>query len=123
MVATEMFSTQVCSRLTLKNYTRLEGTNALAYLSCLSVIKNKFYTLAPGVKVIKLFSSRLMKRANKLDCLPLTRLSSLFGVMQEVFYKGEHLISAYVGPIRPGLKAGQCSSLFDLFISDEEKGL
>jgi hypothetical protein len=66
--------------------------------------EKKFFNIGTWCQSYKtFFSSRLMKRANKLDWLPLTSLSSLFGVMQEVFYKGEHLISAYVGPIRPGL--------------------
>ncbi len=44
--------------------------NTLAYLVSLSATKGKsFITLTPGVEVIKLFSSSLMKRPNKLEYL------------------------------------------------------
>ncbi len=56
----------------------LPGPNTLAYLaSSVSTKKKSLITLTPGAKVIKLFSSPLTLRANKLVCLVLVGLVSL----------------------------------------------
>jgi hypothetical protein len=52
--------------------------NTLAYFATPSVTKKKsLITLIPVVNVPKLFSLLLMLQADKLECLPMTVLSSL----------------------------------------------
>jgi hypothetical protein len=54
---------------------RLSQANILAYLASSSAMKTEkgFETLSPGVNVIKLFSSLLTTRPNKLECLHLAK--------------------------------------------------
>ncbi len=70
-----LYQARVFIRLGWKS---LQGTNTLAYLTL--VTKKKFFaTLPPGANVLKLFSSLLTMKPNKLDCLHLAKafMSSL----------------------------------------------
>jgi hypothetical protein len=73
-----------------------EWGNALAYFASASATKEKsFMTLTPRVNVLKLFSSSLMMRPNKLKGLPLEILSS-----QVLEFEGKVRANPIGGPFR-----------------------
>ncbi len=61
------------SKKCLKSLKKLLQRNALAYSSPKSATEKSVVMSSPGVNVIKLFSSMLMTRPNKLECLHLAK--------------------------------------------------
>jgi hypothetical protein len=65
---------------------KMPVANTLAYLTAESMTNYKsLITMTPVINVTKHFSLTLTKRPNKLECLSLAILCSLFGIITENF--------------------------------------
>jgi hypothetical protein len=80
----------------------------------------RFITLAPGVNVMKLFSSS--QYASALSLASIFSLVQYYQFMPGAYSKGEHKLRPYP-QIKAKLERLPCTwiGLFALFISDEEK--